>query len=150
MSDSSAHIVGNLTRDLEVRFTGDTGRAVVNGSVAVNRRWKNGDDWVERTSFHNFTLWGATAENAAESLSKGDRVMLIGQFEQRSYEIEVNGEMQKRSVTELNAQHIGPSLQFATAVVKKISKREDPNAPATAPASDPAPVSVGATEEEPF
>lgn len=110
-------VVGALTRDPEVRFTGG-GKAVVNVSVATNTRKKDpGGNWVDGdTTFLNGTIWDVFAENVAESLSRGDRVIGHGQIKQRSFETR---EGEKRSVLEVEFDSFGPDLRFATAAPQK-------------------------------
>jgi single-strand DNA-binding protein len=114
-------LVGNITRDPELRFTA-TGQAKVNFGLAVNRRWQNRqtNDWEEATSFFNVIAWGDMGENVSESVGKGARVIVTGRLEQRSWETE---EGEKRSVIEVVADEIGPSLRWATAEVKKVDRR---------------------------
>jgi single-strand DNA-binding protein len=114
-------IVGNLTRDPELRYT-PGGQANASFGVAVNRRWQNRQtqEWEERVSFFNVVCWREMADNVAESLGKGARVVVTGRLEQRSWETE-NGE--KRSVVEIVADEIGPSLRFATAQITKNERR---------------------------
>ena len=113
MADSTVTIVGNLTRDPEIRYT-TGGAAKASFGVAVSRRWQNrqSQEWEEQTSFFNVVCWREMAENVAESLGKGSRVVVTGRLEQRSWETE-NGE--KRSVVEIVADEVGPSLRWATA-----------------------------------
>jgi single-strand DNA-binding protein len=122
MPDNSITVVGNITRDPELKFL-NSGQAAVRLSVAVNRRWQNRQtqEWEERVSYFEVAGYGAMAENAANSLVKGTRVIVTGRLEQRSWETE-SGE--KRSVVEINADEIAPSLRFATAVVTKIPRGE--------------------------
>ena len=80
-------LAGNLTRDIELRETSG-GASVADVGLAVNDRRKQGDDWVDETSFIDLTLWGRTAENAAEYLSKGSPVLLEGRLKQDSWENE--------------------------------------------------------------
>jgi len=121
MADSNVTIVGNITRDPEIRYTAN-GAAKASFGVAVSRRWqnRNSQEWEEQTSFFNVVCWREMAENVAESLGKGARVIVTGRLEQRSWETE-NGE--KRSVVEVVADEIGPSLRFATAGVTKNERR---------------------------
>ena len=121
MADSSITIVGNLTRDPEIRYTAN-GSAKASFGVAVSRRWQNRQtqEWDEQTSFFNVVCWREMAENVAESLGKGSRVVVTGRLEQRSWETE-NGE--KRNVVEIVADDVGPSLRWATAQVKKSDRR---------------------------
>jgi single-strand DNA-binding protein len=128
-NENSVVLVGNLTRDPELRFT-NTGQAVANFGLAVNRRWQNRQSqaWEEATSFFDVVVWGEMSEHVAESLSKGSRVLVEGRLEQRSWETD-GGE--RRSKVEVVADEIGPSLRWATAVVTKTERRQ----PATAGAS---------------
>lgn len=121
MAENSITVVGNLTRDPEIRYTA-TGQANARLGVAVSRRWMNRqtNDWEERTSFFNVVAWADMAENISDTLSKGMRVVVTGRLEQRSWETE-QGE--KRSVVEIVADEIGPSLRWATADVKRSERR---------------------------
>jgi single-strand DNA-binding protein len=121
MADNSVTIVGNLTRDPEIRYTSG-GQAKASFGVAVSRRWQNrqSNEWEEATSFFNVVCWREMAENVAESLAKGSRVVVTGRLEQRSWETE-NGD--KRSVVEVVADEIGPSLRWATAQVTRNERR---------------------------
>jgi len=121
VADSTVTIVGNVTRDPEIRYTGG-GAAKASFSVAVSRRWQNRQtsEWEEATSFFNVVAWREMAENAGESLTKGSRVIVTGRLEQRSWETP-DGE--KRSVVEVVADEIGPSLRWATAQVVKNERR---------------------------
>ena len=80
-------LVGNITRDPELRFT-NTGQATASFGLAVNRRWQNRQtqEWEEATSFFDVVCWREMAENAAESLTRGSRVIVTGRLEQRSWE----------------------------------------------------------------
>ena len=80
-------LVGNITRDPELRFT-NTGQATASFGLAVNRRWQNRQtqEWEEATSFIDVVCWREMAENAAESLTRGARVLVTGRLEQRSWE----------------------------------------------------------------
>jgi single-strand DNA-binding protein len=121
MPDNSVTVVGNITRDPELRFT-PNGTAVANFGIACNRRWmdRSTNEWKEETSFFNVTAWAEMAENAGNSLSKGDRIIVNGRLEQRSWETQ---EGDKRSVVEIRADEIGPSLRWATASVEKNERR---------------------------
>jgi len=114
-------LVGNITRDPELRFT-PSGQATATFGLAVNRRWQNRQtqEWEEVTSFFDVVCWREMAENAAESLSRGARVMVTGRLEQRSWETQ-DGD--KRSKVEVVADEIGPSLRWATAQVTKNERR---------------------------
>ena len=119
MADSTVTLVGNLTREPELRFT-QGGRAVATLGLAVSRRYQVNNEWQEQTSFFNVVAWGQLGENAAASLTKGTRVIVSGRLEQRSYETQ-NGE--KRSVVEISADEIGPSLRWATSSVERNDRR---------------------------
>ncbi len=112
-------LVGNLTRDPELRFT-PNGTPVVSLGIAVNRRYqdKQSGEWTDDTSFFNISAWFKLAENCAESLSKGDRILVSGRLNQRSWETK---EGDKRYAVEVIADNVAPSLQFASC---KISRNE--------------------------
>ena len=120
MSGNNVTIVGNVTRDPELRFT-PSGQANARIGVAVNRKWqdRNSGEWQEATSFFDVICWRELAENVSESLKKGTRVIVTGRLEQRSWEQEGN----KRSVVEINADEVAPSLRWATAKVEKTERR---------------------------
>ena len=117
MADNSVTLVGNITRDPEMRFT-NTGQAVTSFGLAVNRRWQNrqSGEWDEQVSFFDITAWGSLGENTAGSLNKGNRVIVTGRLQQRSYETQAG---EKRSVVEVVADEIGPSLRWANAKVER-------------------------------
>lgn len=121
MSGNSVFIVGNITRDPELRFT-PSGQATATFGLAVNRRWQNRQtqEWEEATSFFDVVCWREMAEHASESLSRGSRVMVSGRLEQRSWETQ-DGD--KRSKVEIVADEVGPSLRWATAEVRKSERR---------------------------
>jgi single-strand DNA-binding protein len=133
-SENQIIIVGNLTDDPELRYT-PNGAAVVKFRVAVNRRykdeagnWKDGD-----TSYFTVNAWRSLAENVAESLTRGTRVVVAGRLQMRSWE---NQEGEKRTVVEIEADEIGPSLRWATAKVERQGRSgSDWSAPATVGAS---------------
>lgn len=115
-------LVGNLTRDPELRFT-PGGMAVAQFGLAVNRRRKkpNSDEWEESTSFFDVVCYGTLAENVTESLQRGSRAIVQGRLEQRSWETQ---EGEKRYKIEVVADDIGPSLRWATAEVTKNERPE--------------------------
>src|SRR5436190_18198432 len=114
-------VVGNVTDDPELRFT-PAGAAVANFTVASTPRsfdrqsneWKDGD-----TLFLRCSVWRQAAENVAESLHRGNRVIVQGRLRQRSFETR---EGEKRTVIELEVDEVGPSLKFATAKVSKTTR----------------------------
>ncbi len=142
-------VVGNLTQDPELRFTA-SGVAMVTISVADNRSYKDrNDQWQEETSYFRGTCWRDLAENVAESLTQGSRVIITGRLKQRSWE---TNEGEKRTVVELDIQDIGPSLRWATANVTKIPRAsggENYGGGGSAPAAPVAPVNPG-PDEAPF
>ena len=110
---------GNLTADPELKFT-SSGYAVASFTVAVSKRVKDGDTWKDGpTSFVRCTVWRQYAENVAESLTKGTKVVVIGSMSQREYETK-DGE--KRSVWECQVEDVGPALRNATASVRKVER----------------------------
>jgi single-strand DNA-binding protein len=110
-------VLGNLTRDPELRFT-PNGTAVVSFGLAVNRniKNKNSGEWEAQVDFFNVTAWFKLAENCAESLNKGDRVLVSGRLSQDSWE---SKEGQKRSTVRIVANVIAPSLEFASCKIEK-------------------------------
>ena len=124
-------LVGNITRDPELRFT-PSGQANATFGLAVNRRWQNRqtNEWEEKVSFFNVICWREMAENASQSLAKGSRVIVTGRLEQRSWETD-GGD--KRSVVEVVADEIGPSLRWATAQIERNERREPDQGGAPAP-----------------
>ena len=118
MADSTLTIVGNITRDPELRFTAG-GKGIASFGVAVNRRWQQNGEWQEKVSFFNVTAWDTLGENIAASLTKGTRVIVTGRLEQREYETK---EGEKRNVVEIVADEIGPSLRWARAEVERIAR----------------------------
>jgi single-strand DNA-binding protein len=119
--DTIITVVGNLTADPELRFT-PSGAAVANFTVASTPRqfdrqsgeWKDGE-----ALFMRCNIWRQAAENVAETLTRGSRVIVSGRLKQRSYETR---EGEKRTVVELEVEEVGPSLRYATAKVNKVSR----------------------------
>ena len=127
--DTTVTITGNLTADPELRYTG-TGTAVAAFTVAASRRvydqgsgqWKDGD-----TLFLRCSAWRDLADHAAETLTKGMRVIVTGRLRQRQYE---TPDGDKRTVYEVEADDVGPSLKWATAKIAKTSRDKAPSYPA--------------------
>ena len=119
-SENQVTVVGNLTDDPELRYT-PNGAAVCKFRIAVNRRMPDGSGgWKDgETSFFSVNCWRALAENAAESLTRGSRVIVAGRLNYRAWE---NQEGQKRSAIEIEADELGPSLKWATAKVERQSR----------------------------
>jgi len=136
---NSITLVGNTTRDPELRFTAN-GQPTATFGLAVSRRWQNRQtqEWEEATSFFDVVCWQEMAENACESLPKGARVVVTGRLEQRSWE--VDGE--RKYKVEVVADEIGPSLRWATCTVARNERRQAVGAGATRTRSVP--------DEEPF
>ena len=114
-------VVGNLTADPELRFT-PSGAAVANFTVASTPRTfdRQTNDWKDGESlFLNCSVWRQAAENAAESLTRGMRVIVSGRLKARSYETR---EGEKRTVFEIDVDEVGPSMKYATAKVTKTSR----------------------------
>lgn len=112
-------VIGNLTREPELRYT-PSGAAVAKFGIAVNRFYTNrSGERVEQTDFFNVNAWRQLAENIAESLTVGTRVVVSGRLQSRSWETE---EGQKRTVVEIEADEVGPSLRWATAAITKTTR----------------------------
>jgi len=153
--ETNIEIIGNLTADPELRFT-PSGAAVANFTVASTPRtldrqsgeWKDG-----QALFMRCNVWRQAAENVAESLTRGSRVIVSGRLKQRSFETR---EGEKRTVVELDVDEIGASLKFATAKINKANRGGDGGFGATSGASTPgddpwvtAPASGGGFSEKP-
>ena len=145
MSNSQTTMIGNLTRDPELRYT-TGGQAVASFGLAVNRRWQKNGEWQEETSFFNVTAWGELGENSAASLPKGSRVIVYGRLTQRSYE---TNEGEKRSVVEVVADEIGPSLRWAQCQIER-TERDKTDVSAKGKAERPPANEPVYDEEEPF
>jgi single-strand DNA-binding protein len=139
--DTIITVIGNLTSDPELRWT-PSGAAVANFTIASTPRtldrqtqeWKDGEALFLRCS-----IWRQAAENVAESLQKGMRVMVQGRLKQRSYETK---EGEKRTVIELDVEEVGPSLKYATAKVNRTTRGSGGGggfggSPSGGPADDP-------------
>jgi single-strand DNA-binding protein len=117
--DTFVTVVGNLTGDPELRFT-PNGVAVANVRLAVTPRVREGDQWKDgETSFFRVNVWRQQAENVAEILTKGTRVIVTGKLRNRSWQTD-GGE--QRTVTEIEADELGPSLKWATAKVERANR----------------------------
>ena len=144
--DNNVVIVGNVTRDPELRFN-PSGIPVTSFGVAWNLRKQNGED---EAMFFNVTCWRTLAENVAESLGKGARVIVTGRLNWRSWESEAG---EKRNAIDIQAEEIGPSLQWASAEVVRNERHDGGSSRDSTDLGDPpssgssAPAS---TDEEPF
>ena len=137
---NSVTLVGNVTRDPELRFT-PSGQANATFGLAVNRRWQNRQtqEWEEATSFFDIVCWRELAENVSQSLQRGARIIVSGRLEQRSWETQ---EGEKRSKVEVTADDVGPSLRWATAHITKNERRTsggDGGPPGAPPRPQPQP-----------
>lgn len=139
-NDTQITVVGNLTADPELRFT-PSGDPVANFTVACTPRTfdKTRSEWVDGDPmFLGCSIWRQAAENVAETLTKGMRVIVQGRLKSRSYETR---EGERRTVFEIDVEDVGPSLTWATARVTRAERggqtRQARPAVATAPAADP-------------
>ena len=156
--DTVITVVGNLTDDPELRFT-SSGAAVANFTVASTPRFfdKQTNDWKDGDAlFLRCSIWRQAAENVAESLTKGARVIVQGRLKQRSYETR---EGEKRTVYELDVDEVGPSLRYATTKVSKVSRSGagggggfggQSQSQSSPPAEDPWASAPAADDEPPF
>jgi len=151
MADNTVTVIGNVTRDPELRFT-PSGQAIASFGLAVNRRWQNRQtqEWEENVSFFDITCWAQLGQNVSDTLVKGARAIVTGRLEQRSWETDQGD---KRSKVEIIADEVGPSLRWATADITKNERREGGDAPSggggggTRPAQNPAPAGYDPAEE---
>ncbi len=122
--DNTITISGNTTREPELRYT-PSGHPVANFSVAVNRRWqdKATGETNEAVTFIDITAWGDLAENAAETLPRGARVLITGRLDQDTWETETGDKRHRHSIT---ADDIAPSLKWATADITRNDKNRPP------------------------
>lgn len=121
-------MVGNLVDEPDLRFTGN-GAAVCSIRIASSRRYRDNDgNWQDgETTFMSVNAWRSLGENAAESLHRGDRVVVVGRLRVRSYE---DREGTTKWVTEIEADEIAPSLRFASAKLSKGGRSSGPAPPA--------------------
>jgi single-strand DNA-binding protein len=152
-NNNTITIVGNVTREPELRFTAN-GRSQLTIGLAVNHRYPDRSrpgEWIEDTSFFNVVCWTDLAENVSASVQKGSRIIVMGRLSQRSWETENN---EKRSVVEVIAEEVGPSLRWATAQISRTERKGpgDNARPAAAPAAAGVPAGGGYDDfgEEPF
>ncbi len=121
MASNSITVVGNVTRDPELRYT-QSGKATVTLGIAVNRNYQVNGEWQEQTTYMNVVAWDQLAENIAASLNKGTRVLVTGRLDIREY---TDREGAKRTAVEIAAEEIGPTLRWATATVERTPGRGD-------------------------
>ena len=136
-------IIGNVTRDPELRFT-QGGHAIATFGLAWNLRKQNGE---EEAMFFNVTCWRSLAENVAESITKGSRVIVYGRLDQRSWE---NQEGERRSKVEIVADDVAPSLKWATAEITRNEFRGGDGGGSGAPSTGGDQPAANFPDEEPF
>jgi len=142
--NNTVPVVGNVTRDPELRFT-PNGAPVCNFGVAWNRKGQNDEEIV---SFFDVTCWSGLAENVAESISKGDRVVVYGRLDQRSWESQ---EGERRSKVEIVADDVSPSLRWATVEITRNEFRGGDGGGSAAPTGGGGQTApTHPTDEEPF
>lgn len=127
--ETTITVIGNLTADPELRFT-PSGSAVANFTIASTPRTfdRQANDWKDgETLFLRGSVWRESAENVAESLTKGTRVIVSGRLKSRSYDTK---EGERRTVMELEVDEIGPSLRYATAKVSRRTQNQSAGGPA--------------------
>ena len=121
MADNTVTVIGNVTRDPELRFT-PSGMAIASFGLAVNRVWtdRQSNERKEQVSFFDIKCWAQLGENVSASVAKGNRVIVTGRLEQQSWE----QDGQKRSKVEIVADEVGPSLRWATAQINRNERRD--------------------------
>ena len=146
MSDMSMTVVGNLTKEPELRYT-QSGRPVCSFGLAVNRRYQQNGEWKDADPvFLNASIWGTPGENAAASLHKGDRVMVTGRLEVREY---TKQDGSKGTSVDIIVDEIAASMKFATLTVTRTARTSQDMAPRPAAAA-PAAAAPQYADEEPF
>ena len=141
---NSVTLVGNVTRDPELRKT-NSGSSVCGFGLAVNRKYQQNGEWQEETSFFDVTAWTYLADNVVESVSKGDRIVVFGRLNQQTWESDEG----KRSRVEVVAEDIAPSLRFATAAITRNPKGDGGSSGGSTNSEPPLP-SGPPPDEEPF
>jgi single-strand DNA-binding protein len=122
MFGTTIFVVGNATDDAELRYT-PSGVAVCNFSVAVNNRTKKGDEWVDgEPSFYRVAVWRDYGENVAETVKKGDQVLVYGRLMTRTW---TDQEQQKHTSLDITADEVAVPLRWATAKVTKVRRNQD-------------------------
>lgn len=152
--DINVTIIGNLTNDPELRFT-PSGAAVASFTVASSSRYldKVSNEWKDSEPVYmRCSVWRQYAENVAESLTKGTRVLVSGRLKQRSYETR---EGEKRTVMEMEVDDVGPALRYATAKINRVQRAGGEGGQgggSGAPADDPwaSGAPAGGFDEPPF
>jgi single-strand DNA-binding protein len=150
--ETTLTIIGNLTAEPELRFT-PSGAAVANFTVASTPRTfdRQANEWTDgQPLFLRCNAWRELAEHISESLGKGTSVVVTGRLRTRSYEVGEGQDTQRRYVTELEVDEIGPSLRWATAKVAKAARTTSAATPANDQWGAPPAGSSGFADEPPF
>lgn len=148
-NDTTLTVIGNLTADPELRFTAN-GTAVANFTVASTPRTfdRTANEWKDGEAlFMRCAIWRDAAEHVAESLTRGARVIVTGRLKMRSYQTK---EGETRTVIEMDAEEIGPSLRFATATVQRATRASTSNSAGAAAPDQWSRPAEPATDEPPF
>jgi single-strand DNA-binding protein len=123
MSDTHVTLTGNLTDDPELKIT-PTGVPVASFRLACTPRVRDGETWRDgETSFFRVNVWRELGEHVADSLAKGDRAVVIGRLKARTWE---SAEGERRTVVEVDADEVGPSLRWATATPQRAPRNGSP------------------------
>lgn len=120
MSTNAVFLMGNLTKDPELRYTGN-GTAVAKLGLAVNDRYKKGDEWEEKAHFFNIVVWSKQAESCAQHLKKGSKVLVEGKLQWSSWETETG---EKRSAVDVRADRV----RFLSSASRVTEDTETPEA----------------------
>lgn len=148
MNDTWLTICGNTTADAEIKYL-PSGVALASWTVACTPRVKKGETWEDgETAFYRCTAWRQMAESVAETITRGMRVLVYGKLRIRTYD--KDGE--KRTSVEIDVEHVGPDLRYATATVNKVSRGGGGGGGNAGPSDDPwgsAPT-TGADDSPPF
>ena len=144
--DNQITIVGNLARDFEERST-PTGTVLATNAVAVNRSYQKDGEWIENTDWFSITVWAQAAENAIESYSKGDNVIVNGSMRSRKVDKETDGETIPITYWEINVDNIGACTTRAT--VGKIERNSKSDSSNTQTGSSSTKSSSAWTDPEP-
>ena len=139
-------LIGNLVEDPELRFT-QSGTAMAKIRIAVTRRWMKDGEWQEEADFFGGTVWGQLAENAAESLKKGHRVILSGSLAQNQW---TDKDGNNRTTYEVKIAEVGASLNYATAAITRTPRTEHGDAATDRPAPPPVARTDYGPNEAPF
>jgi single-strand DNA-binding protein len=119
---TQVQFVGNLTADPELRYT-PSGTAVANFTVAVNNRVRKDGEWKDGApTFYRVAVWQDYGEHVADSLSKGDQVLVVGRLITRQYE---GNDGETRSSLDVTAEEIGPTLRWTTAKLSKVPRKDN-------------------------